>query len=43
VFSAVESGAIAASRFASYIEMLDELRQAPADDEAAEPPEDDGG
>jgi ribosome biogenesis GTPase len=34
VFAAVERGQIAPSRFASYIEMLDELRKAPAPDDA---------
>jgi ribosome biogenesis GTPase len=29
VFDAVEAGEIAASRYASYVEMLDEMRQAP--------------
>ena len=37
VFEAVERGEIAASRFASYVEMLDEVRKAP------EPDTDDGG
>ena len=32
VFAAVEAGEIAASRFATYVEMLDELRQAPESD-----------
>lgn len=42
VFDAVESGAIAASRYASYVELLDELRDvkpnvdAPAEDEGEE-------
>lgn len=36
VFAAVERGQIAPSRFASYIEMLDELRKAPSADQAAE-------
>ena len=40
VFAAVERGQIAPSRFASYIEMLDELRTAPAAD--AEAPAEDG-
>jgi ribosome biogenesis GTPase len=40
VFDAVESGEIAASRYASYVEMLDELRGAPSDDDAAETAED---
>lgn len=35
VFDAVEAGEIAASRYASYVEMLDELR-APSADESAE-------
>jgi ribosome biogenesis GTPase len=37
VFDAVEAGALAASRYASYVEMLDELRRAPVEDEDAEP------
>ena len=39
VFDAVEAGEIAASRYASYVEMLDELRTPSADEsvEDAEP------
>jgi ribosome biogenesis GTPase len=37
VFSAVESGAIAASRFATYVEMLDEQRKAVVEPEDGEP------
>ncbi len=37
VFDAVESGEIAASRYASYVEMLDELRKAPIDEDEDEP------
>ena len=33
MFEAVERGEIAASRFASYLELLDEARKAPAADE----------
>lgn len=33
VFEAVEAGEIAASRYGSYVEMLDEMRQAPLADE----------
>jgi len=39
VFAAVERGQIAPSRFASYVEMLDELRKAPESDDVVEPPE----
>jgi ribosome biogenesis GTPase / thiamine phosphate phosphatase len=40
VFAAVERGQIAASRYASYVEMLDELRTAPATDAGAPEPGD---
>jgi ribosome biogenesis GTPase len=40
VFDAVESGEIAASRYASYVEMLDELRGAAQAEEEAESDED---
>jgi ribosome biogenesis GTPase len=33
VFDAVDRGELAASRYASYVEMLDELRKGPVDDE----------
>ena len=36
VFDAVEAGEIAASRYASYVEMLDELRKVPVDDDEDE-------
>jgi ribosome biogenesis GTPase len=36
VFDAVDSGALAASRYASYVEMLDELRKTPIDEEVVE-------
>ena len=36
VFDAVESGEIAATRYGSYVEMLDELRKDPLRDEALE-------
>jgi ribosome biogenesis GTPase len=42
VFDAVERGQIAASRFASYLEMLDEMRHAPAQDAEGPAPEDEG-
>lgn len=40
VFDAVEDGKIAASRYASYVEMLDEMRKAPAAVEDVEPDSD---
>ncbi|MCY2959923.1 MAG: ribosome small subunit-dependent GTPase A [Planctomycetota bacterium] len=40
VFDAVEAGHIAASRYASYVEMLDELRKAPEAVEDVEPDSD---
>jgi ribosome biogenesis GTPase len=36
VFDAVDRGKLAASRYASYVEMLDEMGKAPADDEFVE-------
>jgi ribosome biogenesis GTPase len=42
VFDAVDSGELAASRYASYVEMLDEMRNQPAPDDDAEPQEEDG-
>lgn len=40
VFDAVERGAVAASRYASYVEMLDEMRnQKPSEDEDSAPEE----
>jgi len=42
VFDAVERGDVASSRFASYIDLLDELRAVrPTGDEEGEPLEDD--
>ena len=44
VFDAVERGDVASSRFASYIDLLDELRAVrPTGDEEGEPPSDDDG
>ncbi len=40
VFDAVEAGQIASSRYASYVEMLDELRKAPEAVEDIEPDDD---
>jgi ribosome biogenesis GTPase len=39
VFDAVESGALAPTRYASYVEVLDELDPPPEDDGFVEPPE----
>ncbi len=39
VFSAVEAGKIPPTRYASYVEMLDELGRPASDDEAADPSE----
>jgi ribosome biogenesis GTPase len=39
VFEAVERGELAPSRYASYVEILDELRSPPADDSSVPPPE----
>jgi ribosome biogenesis GTPase / thiamine phosphate phosphatase len=39
VFAAVESGEVNASRYASYVEMLDELGPPPEDEDFVEPPE----
>jgi ribosome biogenesis GTPase len=36
VFDAVERGELAASRYASYVEMLDEMRKGPVDEEVIE-------
>ena len=41
VFEAVERGLVAQSRYASYVEMLDELGKPPVDDSFVEPPEGD--
>lgn len=41
VFDAVEAGKIPASRYASYVEMLDEIEPPPPDEEYVEPPEGD--
>jgi ribosome biogenesis GTPase len=42
VFDAVESGEIPASRYASYVEMLDELRTSPLPDDEPEDPQYEG-
>lgn len=42
VFDAVESGEIADTRYASYVEMLDEVAPPPTDDEVVAPPGDPG-
>ena len=39
VFAAVESGELAPTRYASYVEILDELVPPPVDEEFVEPPE----
>ena len=39
VFDAVESGEIAHTRYASYVEMLDEVAPPPQDDEVVMPPD----
>jgi ribosome biogenesis GTPase / thiamine phosphate phosphatase len=41
VFQAVERGDIAATRYASYVELLDELRRAPVEEDAEGPPPED--
>ncbi|MFN0242539.1 MAG: ribosome small subunit-dependent GTPase A [Planctomycetota bacterium] len=41
VFDAVESGALPASRYASYVELLDERRQGADDDDTSEAPSED--